>query len=726
MKFYKTHEEQRKWVIGALETLQGFIGEDEDFRGDGAHESKTIANQLASIAEGKYRVVFLGAFNVGKSTAINAFLGGAYLPMDVEECTSKLTYIERDDAMRLDIHLSAAASNHERESLQRALKDLPARIESNGADAPLTVLFDSDSPEHMRLSLEPLVTVMADEEHPHLGPLREKIEELHLYLPSAVIEQDIAFVDTPGVHTISETRQEITYGIIERSHLVIVFVDSGLVGNIHDLNFIKRIVKWRGRRVFFVLNKADKLERDEIDIRATRGPARTLVDALQRHELPEDVEIFFLSGYRALRAQQLEQQRLPLEELQEDNKLSIPVSIAERIEESDDPARDLAAYLMGQSRLPSLKERLLDYLLFENKEGAVVESGCRFVWERADAFLLPLENELTLARDPAKFEELRANREHLMARLAEIRAHADRVLNEYSARSKGGRLGETDHPGYEAEVRAAMSEAAIEEKVVKPLIAWLAEGGNLKEARRSQFKTLALRTEHQIDEFVSAILNGLNARIAEAEQSAREEVAARLGEVRGLRLQMTDPRSLEIREKDAAMAGSYMAFGASGALVGAAAGATVGSVVPVIGTAIGAGIGGLLGAMGGFLTRLAWSEERWRQKLEPLIRENVMNTLLRGPKDDQGKRGAPILESIIDYLNRRSDAFYTAVQAEVDNAVSQVQKECDGLLAREEEIRRESESIIARLSPKVDQLAGLRDKAAEIIRQYAAQEATRA
>ncbi|MCC6142510.1 MAG: hypothetical protein IT368_01765, partial [Candidatus Hydrogenedentes bacterium] len=113
-------------------------------------------------------------------------------------------------------------------------------------------------------------------------------------------------------------------------------------------------------------------------------------------------------------------------------------------------------------------------------------------------------------------------------------------------------------------------------------------------------------------------------------------------------------------------------------------------------------------------------------KLEPVIRENVMNMLVHGTKDEKGNRAAPIIESVTDYLHQRADAFYKAVQAEVDNAVSQVQKECDDLLAREEDIRRESELIIARLEPKVTQLGELRDRAAEIIRHNAEQEATRA
>lgn len=725
MKFYKQHEEERSWVISALDDLDGFIHHDPDFKGNRDYEEKKILMQRAAVEEGKYKVVFLGTFNVGKSTAINAFLGGAYLPMDVEECTSKLTFIERGEAMDLRLKLSEPAREEEYEALRRSLADLPAHVAATEDVAGIFVQFDSDDPAAMQRALEPLVTVMADEDFPYLAPLRAKVEEIRLSLPSDVIEQDIAFVDTPGVHSISDTRQEISYGVIERSHLVISFVDSGLVGNVHDLNFIQRIIKWRGRRVFFVLNKADKLERDEIDVRGVRGPARALVQAFRRHGIPEDSDIFFLSGYRALRAQELERGRTTLEDLLEDNKLSVPTNVRERLEDSEDPAKDLFTYLMTQSRLPSLKERLLDYLLFENKEGAVVDSACKFLAERADQYMGPVLTEIRLAENPAEFDELRANREALMSSLNQVRAHAEQTLNAYNVRSKGGSIDGVDYEGYEAKFRQAMSEKSIEEGVVKPLNRWLKEGSNLKMARNSNFATLSHQVEHQVDEFVSTIMADLNARIEEAESEARDAIAQQLHAVRGIRMHMTSQSALQLQNIESAMASSYMTFGTSGAVLGAAAGATIGSVVPGLGTAIGAGLGGLLGAATGFLTRLAWGDETWRRKLVPVIRENVMNMLVHGGKDAQGKRAVPVMELVIDYLNRRATEFYRAVQGEVDNAVAQVQHECDDLLAREQEIREQSQAIIGRLRPKVEWLEGLRDEAADIIRRNAEREAVR-
>ncbi|MBI2425875.1 MAG: dynamin family protein [Candidatus Hydrogenedentes bacterium] len=724
MKF-REYEANRQWIIEALGKLSDFSAHDNDFRGNRAYEQKAIAYHKQFVEDGKYRVVFLGTFNVGKSTAINAFLGGAYLPMDVEECTSKLTFIQRGERLELVLSLSEPVVGNETKALERVYKEIPASLEVQNDGRSLLIRFEDDKPSSMQQCLSPLVTVMADEDYPLLAPLREKIDEINLFLPSSVLAEDIVFVDTPGVHSVSETRQEITYGIIERSHLVISFVDSGFAGNIHDLNFIKRIIKWRGRRVFFVLNKADKLERDEIDIRGARGPAKHLIQAFARHDIPEDSEIFFLSGYRALRAQQLELGHISMEEVEDDNKVSIPTSVAERIGESDDPTRDLAAYLMGQSRLPLLRERLSDYLLNENKAGAVVETGAKFVWERSDEFVASLENELNLAKDPTKFDELRANREQLIRKLDEIRASSDQVLNAYSARSRGGDVDGVTYPGYAGLFKIEMTTARIEAEVIGPVLQWLRDSNHLKEARRSKFAPLSAQMEHQVDEFVSSILAKLNETIEKAENDTREAIARHLGEVRGLRMHLTEPGQVDIANVNTSMTGSYVVFGAGGALVGLTTGLVVGSVVPVIGNAIGALLGGVLGAVGGFLTRLAWSEERWLKKLEPIIREHVLNMLIHGAKDKDGSRTTPVQESVVEYLQRRADSFYTAVQEEVDNAISKVQQECDGLLAREGEIRRESDTIIARLEPKVTLLVALREGARDLVNEIDHRESVR-
>lgn len=705
------HQENREWLLTALDYLETFAAQDEDYFGDRSYEAKALAYQRAVVEEGKYRVVFLGAFNVGKSTAINAFLGGGYLPMDIEECTSRLTFILKGDDLHLVLHLESGASSNEIDALERALSDIDVAMEISEDKRTLTVRCPDQSPGHMCKALEPLVTVSADEVYPHLTPLRGKMESLTLYLPTEALDTDIVFIDTPGVHSISDTRQKITYDIIEHCHLVVVFVDSAFVGNVHDLNFIKRIITCRNRRVFFVLNKADKLENEEIDPRATHGPAAQLVETFRRNDIPDNADVFFLSGYRALRAIELDQGSLTLKETLDDNKLLIPTAVTERIAQSEAPERDLSAFLMGQSRFSHLKERLLDYLINENKSNAIVVLAGRFVYERAADYLISIRNTLKLARDPRKFDELRANREALMDRLKTIRETVEAALKAYEIQCRGGELDGVTAPGYAGRMRELLTEPAIESQVVQPTLSWLREDNHLKQACREKFKPLAHQLEHQVDTFVSAIVGTLKETVEATEQEMATVVAEQIGVARDLRANLMEPEKALNAQLESSVSSEYVAFGTGGAIVGAMAGAAVGSVAPVIGTAIGAGIGGLLGAALGFLARLAWSEERWIRKLTPLVRQNALEMLLQG-KEGGGK---PIASLLAEYLENRSKAFEDAVKAELENALEEVQQEYSSLLAREEEIKRERDAIIARLEPKEARLEGIRSRAESVL-----------
>lgn len=713
-------EERRQWCLTALDRLQDFVEHDPDFHGNRTYEAHALGLQREFVEQGQYRVVFLGAFNVGKSTAINAFLGGAFLPMDVEECTSRLTFIRRGDHTYLELRFERSLEDHELGSLRSICDKVAASVSPTESPTLLQIHFPEARPATVSAVLSALITVNADEQFPALATLRQSLRELHIVLPAEFLSEDIVFVDTPGVHSISDTRAEIAYGMIERCNLVVVFVDSDLAGNVHDLNFIKRTIKWRGRQVFFVLNKADKLEPEELDVRGQRGPLRTLRQAFQRHGIPEDSEVFFLSGYRALRAQQIQRGELSLSEVLEDNRLQLPLNLVEHLESCPEGLNEIAHFLMTQSRFPVLKQRLLEFLAAENRSAAIVEAVLRFLAERADSYVVSLENELSLAKDPTQFEVLRQQRQDLEKRLEAVRWEADRLLNVFNARSKGGRVGDTTFPGYEKLFRLKLTPGAVQDRVIQPILEWLREGDHLREARRSAFKSLTAQVEHQLDEFISSVLAEITAEIEVAEKETRAAIAEKLGQVRGLRLQLSGTAPPALGDVKVAVTGSYLAFGAGGAALGAAAGAVVGSVVPVFGTILVAGIGALVGAVSGLVTRFLWSSERWIQMLTPVITEQVNQILFHGVQLADGTRSQPVVESVCEHLRRRADAFYEALREEVDAAVASVKEEIDSLLAREEEIRRERDSIIVRLEPKVQLLQDIRRRSIEYMQPISA------
>jgi hypothetical protein len=68
------------------------------------------------------------------------------------------------------------------------------------------VAYKSCYPEDIHRTLSAIVTLTADEEFPKLKSLREKVEEVIAIIPEPNFEEDIALVDSPGVHSITETQ----------------------------------------------------------------------------------------------------------------------------------------------------------------------------------------------------------------------------------------------------------------------------------------------------------------------------------------------------------------------------------------------------------------------------------------------------------------------------------------------------------------------------------------
>ena len=61
------HIQNRAWTFQALDRLAAFTG-DPDFAEDAAAERSAIEARHTELRNAKYRVVFIGAFNAGKST----------------------------------------------------------------------------------------------------------------------------------------------------------------------------------------------------------------------------------------------------------------------------------------------------------------------------------------------------------------------------------------------------------------------------------------------------------------------------------------------------------------------------------------------------------------------------------------------------------------------------------------------------------------------------------
>jgi GTP-binding protein EngB required for normal cell division len=707
------HAQNRAWAFVALDQLQAFL-DDPDFEGSEREERDALERSRKRLKEAKYRVVFLGAFNVGKSTLINAYLGDEYLPRVLQECTTKISHVVHGDQLRAVLPLQEAATDDELDALR-------GFIHASGADAEVSrdghnvfVDYDGASAGDLRNVLNALITMSSEEDFPRLKTLREKFDEVVVVLPNGRLPEDVDLVDSPGVHSVSETRSKMAEEIIPSSQLVVYLLDAQSAGNEQSREFVQGLVR-HGKKVFFVLNKADQLNPEEIDPLGHCGPARDLLRSLSG--IVEKPEVFFVSSLYALLAEQIYAGKLTLEDIDRNNKVKIPFSMQTEILTVDDPAHAVADYLMEESNFGKLKERILDYLFAEDKEGAVVYNTAEMVADKSWRYSRPMESRIEMAENVPKLLELRREREQLSDTLEHNRATLRNALDEYAMLAGGGSADGAVYEGYEALVDRRLNDEAVQLEVVRPLRNNLEERAAFKQAKKHRFRAVAQDLERRMEELLERLTREVNEEADAAEMRIRERIAGVVSNAHQLGSRAVEVPHSSVSTPRAGLAGSYFAFAVIGALVGAAGGAFVGAMthldvflqdslsitlppdltsLPQPGGVIGAAVGAVLGFFIGLVARASGADDARRERLDAWLNAQSHQVLVDEARE-QLRSGA----------QRRRDEFADAVQQAFGEINGDLEKQIADLQSEEDGLASTQREIIERLSPKVAELQEL-------------------
>lgn len=737
------HVENRAWTFQGLNELQEFL-EDPDFEGDRDEERVLLERKRTELQDSRYRVVFLGAFNVGKSTLINAFLGDEYLPTILEECTTKITHVVRGDEMKLVLRLNAETFEEEVNALGQLLAaaGINATVERSFERNEVVIQFPEPNASALLQTLRSLTTMTADEDYPQLRHLRGKFEEVFVHLPNDRLEEDIALVDSPGVHSISETNTKVAHDIIPDSHLVICMIDSQNAGNEQSREFIESIIKHRHRKVFFVINKSDHLNPEEIDPSGRRGPAKDLLRSLEG--IVEGPELFFVSSLYALVAGQLQQGKMRIEHLENNNKVRIPFGMHRQLLDSANPAQGAADYLLERSNFQRLKNRLLDYLYTENKEGAVVQSVSRFIDARAWKYRRPIEVKLEMARNIPRLDELQRTHDRLSTDLQQHRSHMREVLQAYDKRTDGGKVDGVNYLGYEALVDEQFEKNNVEQKVRRPLAEWIHNPDKFRDARGNGYRPLTTEMEQRIDAFLADATTYADMEADNAERRTLEMMGA-AGQQIERRPLPTDITRPQVEPFRVSMAGSYLLFMIIGIISGGGIGALVGNeamkrpdapqlmaqakeivargglvlgdtftATPENGALAGAIVGGIIGLILGLFFRAASANGVRRRKLSQQLQERVDAVLLKGSRNSAGRQTAAAREQLRQSLIERRTAFRRHLERAFEQGTAGITEQINGISGELDQLRQEQQAVIARLEPKIARLDGLGAHARQI------------
>lgn len=223
-------------------------------RGDGRRVER-LRELAARLAEDRFQLAVVGQFSRGKSTLMNAILGGAYLPTGALPMTSVITSVTYGSRARVTIR-------------------------RRGGQLPMETSLDDLS----------RFVAQASQEREEVRVASASIE-----LPAEILRLGFSFVDTPGVGSSVVTNSETTRDFLPQADAV-VFVtsfDSPLTEA--ELSFLHD-VRHQVKRIFVVLNKRDLVEQTEA------SEVEGFVLERLREAGVEDVNFFSLSARDGLTA----------------------------------------------------------------------------------------------------------------------------------------------------------------------------------------------------------------------------------------------------------------------------------------------------------------------------------------------------------------------------------------------------------------------------------------
>ena len=223
-------------------------------------EKLTELNQR--LKEGKFHLAVLGQFKRGKSTLVNSFLGTKLMPTAVLPLTAIPTFIYYNPSLFVKVCFLAKTSKEE--------------------------IFKGDIGE-LKIFLDKYVTESGNPEN-KLG-----VSHVEIHYPSELLKKGLVLIDTPGIGSTYKHNTEMTINFLPQCDAVLFVTSSDPPITEVELDFLKSIFL-NVPKIFFVLNKIDYLDDDEIDT-----SINFLKSVIKKElKLDNDVEVFPVSAKKAI------------------------------------------------------------------------------------------------------------------------------------------------------------------------------------------------------------------------------------------------------------------------------------------------------------------------------------------------------------------------------------------------------------------------------------------
>jgi GTPase SAR1 family protein len=312
---------RRTSLVRAGREILAVLGEPElqeaakDLRGRATMDR--IAERLARIETGQFRIGVVGEFSSGKSTFLNALLGDAVLPSSIRPTTSAPNRIHYGETPAIRVTFADGRQ------ADAALDELPSYTTEKG------------NPKNQR-----------------------GVVQIEIAYPLPLLARGVELIDTPGVGSLIEAHTRLTYELLPSCDALILLATARQPYTESIEKFLGALREAVAGKVFYILNKIDQIEpanrQVAIDFAATRVA-----------QAVEGARVFPTSAYRALVGRRLRAGKLDAAELDDDPRAG----------DERDPT-----VLIASSGMPEL-ERELGVFLMRTRGNAMLREAARDIRE---------------------------------------------------------------------------------------------------------------------------------------------------------------------------------------------------------------------------------------------------------------------------------------------------------------------------------------------------------
>lgn len=231
---------------------------------------RTLQSTAQQLEQGTYRIVVLGEMKRGKSTLINALLGEALLPSDVNPCTALISLVRHGLERQVTLHY-------------------------NNDQPPATIDFETFKTKY---------TISPDEARQLDTNAFPDISHVVIECPSPLLASGLEIVDTPGLND-TETRNQQVLTYLNEAQAVVFVMDAMQPITLDERRYLRNHIQSRDLECFYVINGWDRIRGSLVnpDDATALQQAENRQRQVFSQSLPTDTAWFEISALTALRQQ---------------------------------------------------------------------------------------------------------------------------------------------------------------------------------------------------------------------------------------------------------------------------------------------------------------------------------------------------------------------------------------------------------------------------------------